>query len=97
MLKQSVLTSVFAVLLAVSVPAAAAPLAVGKGDSTATVLAAQQGKRVTVRLKSGEELTGKVVTVGDKVVQLGELSGKEFFDAVISLKGIEAVIIRVRE
>ncbi len=95
--RQAAVTMVFAVILACSVTVTAAPLTVGKGDTTATVLAAQKGNRVTVRLQSGEELSGKVITVGDHVLQLGELSGKEFFDAAIPLDGIAAVIIRVRE
>lgn len=95
--RQAAVTMVFAAILACSVTVAAAPLTVGKGDTTATVLAAQKGNRVTVRLQSGEELSGKVITVGDHVLQLGELSGKEFFDAAIPLDGIAAVIIRVRE
>lgn len=77
--------------------AQAAPLSVGKSDTIAAVLAAQQGNRVTVRLGSGAELSGKVVTVGDNVLQLGELAGKEFFDAAVPLGSIEAVIVRVRE
>ena len=76
---------------------AAAPLAVNKSDTVSGILAAQKGNRVTIRLQSGEELSGKVVTVGDHVLQLGELAGKEFFDAVIPMDGITAVIIRVRE
>ncbi len=76
---------------------AAAPLAVNKSDTVSAILTAQKGNRVTIRLQSGEELSGKVVTVGDQVLQLGELSGKEFFDAVIPIGGIAAVIIRVRE
>jgi len=97
MRRQTVVTIVFAAILTASVTGIAAPLTIGKGDTTATVLAAQKGNRVTVRLKSGEELTGKVVTVGDHVLQLGELSGKEFFDAAIPVDSIIAVIIRVRE
>lgn len=87
-----------ALVLAAAVnTAGAAPLAIGKGDDIAVVLGAQQGKRVTVRLGSGDELSGKVVLVGDSVLHLGELAGREFFDAVIPLAGIEALIIRVRE
>ena len=97
MFRQTLVTIIFAAFLAVSTTGAAAPLAIGKGDTTATVLVAQKGNRVTVRLTSGEELSGKVMTVGDHVVQLGELSGKEFFDAVIPLDSITAVIVRVRE
>lgn len=87
----------FILAMTLAVTASAAPLAVAKGDTVASVLSAQQGKRVTVRLASGEELSGKVATVGDGVLHLGELAGREFFDAVIPLTGIEAVIIRVRE
>ncbi len=75
----------------------AAPLTINKSDSVAAILAAQKGNRVTVKLQSGEELSGKVVTVGDAVVQLGELAGKEFFDAVIPLGSITAVVVRVRD
>ena len=97
MFRQAAVTMVFATILAFSVTVAAAPLTIAKGDTTASVLAAQKGNRVTVRLQSGEELSGKVITVGDHVLQLGELSGKEFFDAVIPMDSIAAVIIRVRE
>jgi hypothetical protein len=91
-------TLVTALVLAAAVNVAVAdPLAVGKGDDVAAVLTAQQGKRVTVRLSSGEELSGKIVLVGDRVVHLGELAGKEFFDAVIPFSAIEAIIARVRE
>ena len=75
----------------------AAPLTVSKSDTVAGLLAAQKGNRVTIKLQSGEELSGKVITVGDQVLQLGELAGKEFFDAVIPLGSVVAVIIRVRE
>lgn len=59
-------------------------------------LAAQQGKRVTLRLESGEELTGVLAEVGDKAVRLAELSGKEFFDAVVRVEDISAVIYRAK-
>ncbi|MBI1731709.1 MAG: hypothetical protein HYR49_02935 [Gammaproteobacteria bacterium] len=77
--------------------ASAAPLAINKSDTTASVLAAQKGNRVTIKLQSGEELSGKVVAVGDSVVQLGELAGREFFDAVIPISSVGAVIVRTRE
>jgi len=73
----------------------AEPLSVGGDDSIQSVLSAHQGKRVTVKLESGE-LTGKVGEVNGKIVHLVELSGKDFFDAVVSIKEIEAIVIRVR-
>ncbi len=77
--------------------ASAAPLTVSADDSIQTVLAAHKGKSVTVKLNSGEELTGKVGDVTAKLVVLQELSGKEFFDAAVSLEKIAAVVVRARE
>jgi hypothetical protein len=96
MIRRTFLPLVLVTVLAAA-PVSAAPLTVNKSDTTASVLAGQKGNRVTVRLQSGEELSGKVITVGDNVVQLGELAGKEFFDAVIPIGAIQAVIVRVRE
>jgi len=60
-------------------------------------LAAQKGKRVTVRLRSGQELTGLVRDTNAKVAVLGALGGREFFDAVVSLEHVEAVLIRTKQ
>jgi hypothetical protein len=54
------------------------------------------GKRVSLVLGTGPELTGVVASVGDQVVHLTALSGRDFFDAVVSLDRIEAVVVRVR-
>lgn len=54
------------------------------------------GKQVTVRLKSGHELTGTVAKVGQTAVHLSELAGKEFFDAVVRLDDISALVIQLR-
>jgi hypothetical protein len=61
------------------------------------VLAAQKGKKVTVRLRSGQETTGTVATVTPKVVQLSTVAGKEFFDAVVPLEAIEAIYVRTKD
>jgi hypothetical protein len=60
-------------------------------------LKAQQGKRATVVLTSGTELTGKVSELTQDSVKLAELSGKEFFDAVVDLDQVQAVVFRARE
>jgi len=62
----------------------------------ASTLAKYVGKRVTVHLKAGHELTGTVTKVGQTAVHLSELTGKEFFDAVVRLDDISALVIRVR-
>ena len=71
-----------------------------KVASTATVeslVTAQKGKRVTVRTRSGQELTGVVRDVTPRFVHIGALAGREFFDAVVSLDAVEAVIVRTKE
>lgn len=77
--------------------AASAELRVTPSDSVETVLAAQKDKRVTVRLRSGQEITGSVRSVSSKLVQLGAVTGKEFFDAVVPLEAVEAVLVRTKD
>lgn len=67
------------------------------GDTIQKVLEQQKGKRVTLRLQGGEELTGKVSFVSRDLVQLEELSRREFYDAVVDVGKVEAVIVRARE
>jgi hypothetical protein len=54
------------------------------------------GKMVTVRLDSGEALEGLVVKVGDHLVHISRLSGKDFYDAVARIDRISTVIFKVR-
>lgn len=77
-------------------PAGAQGLSVAAGDTAHAVVAAQKGKRITLRLASGQELSGIVREATDKLVVLGEVSGREFFDAVVPVGAIEAVLIRTR-
>lgn len=85
------------VLLVFSTVTYADPLVVKGDDDIASLLAANKGKRITVKLDSGEELTGIVGEVNNKIVQLQELAGKEFFDAVIDKEDISALIIRTKQ
>ena len=55
------------------------------------------GKRVTVTLASGNTFTGFVKEVGDHLVHLEKLDGKDFFDALIRLENITAIEARFRE
>ena len=65
-------------------------------DAIKHALEQQVGKRVKVKLASGQDLEGKVTKVGAHAVQLGELRGMEFFDATVRLDQVAAVIVRVR-
>ena len=57
-------------------------------------LEAQKGKVVTLRLLAGEEVSGKVADVGDAAVRLTELTGKEFYEALVRTDNISALIVR---
>ena len=54
------------------------------------------GKRVVLRLESGEEMEGTVTMVGERLVHISKLSKRDFFDAFVSIDRISAVIVRVR-
>ena len=71
-------------------------VAISPSDTTQSVLTAQKGKRVTVRLRSGQELTGTMRDTNGKVAVIASISGREFFDAVVPLDAIEAVLIRTK-
>jgi hypothetical protein len=79
-----------------ALPAQAQELSVSASDSVQTVLTARKGKQVTVRLSGGQELTGVVREVTGKLVVIGALSGREFFDAAVPLEKIEAVLVRAK-
>lgn len=83
-------------VLAMSGTALAQSISIAPSDTPTTVLAALKGKKVTLRLQSGQELTGTVKEATDRLVLLGELSGREFFDGVVPVAAIEAVIVRTR-
>jgi hypothetical protein len=82
--------------LAPSTSTAQDKLEVRKADTVKSLLERQVGKRVGLVLTTGPELTGIVADVGDQVVHLSQLGGREFFDAVVSLDRISAVVVRAR-
>jgi hypothetical protein len=77
-------------------PVGAEEWVVPAGATLQQILAAQQGKRVTIRMGDGGELSGLVRQVNPSVLHLGELVGKEFFDAVVALDKVGAVIVRTK-
>lgn len=75
-------------------PAQAQDLNVSAKDTLQSVLAAQKGKRVTLRVSGGQEITGVMREATATLVVLGGLTGREFFDAAVPLEKVEAVIVR---
>lgn len=76
--------------------ALAQPVGVSPSDTPQSFVAAYKGKRITVRLRSGQELSGLVRDVSGQLLVLGEVAGREFFDAVVPMSSIEAVLVRTR-
>ena len=72
-----------------------APLEVN-ADAIKVNLERQVGKRVRLRLISGQDVEGSVIAVGTAGVHVARLAGMDFFDAVVRLDQIAAVIVRVR-
>ena len=72
-------------------------LTVSASDTTRSMVAAQKGKRITLRLRSGQELSGIVRDVTERLLVLSEVQGREVFDAVVPIEAIEAVLVRVRQ
>jgi len=93
-----VLALVAASAAALALPAAAqdTKLEVRDADTVKSVLERHVGKRVSLVVAAGPELTGTVVKVAGNVVHLGELQGRELFDAVVGLDRISAVVVRTR-
>ncbi len=60
------------------------------------VLTGYVGKRVAIRLDGGEEMEGIVSSIGDHLVHISKLSKRDFYDALIRIDRIDAVIIRMR-
>ena len=58
------------------------------------VLQSNTGKAVELRMQCGEKIGGKVEQVNDNVVLLSHLTGAEYYDGVVNLKDISAVITR---
>lgn len=81
---------------AITLSAQASTLTPAKDSTQAAVLQTQAGKPVELILKSGQSIGGKVASVGDNVVHLTSLTGKEMFEATISISDISAVVVRTK-
>jgi hypothetical protein len=67
----------------------------GIADNLRSLYAAK--KPVTVVLKGGQSYSAKIARVGDAYVLLSELSGKEFYDALVAIDEIAAIEVRARD
>jgi hypothetical protein len=54
------------------------------------------GKKVSITVNSGKSFTGTVKEVGNHLLHVEKLEGKEYFDALILIEHIEAIDARFR-
>ena len=59
-------------------------------------LASNIGKRVSLMISAGESVEGTIEKVGDHFVLMSKLSGKEFYDALVRIDEVKAVVFRAR-
>jgi hypothetical protein len=55
------------------------------------------GKDIYVHLKSGKTIQGYVKSVGDGLLHLEKLAGKEFYDALVLIEEIGAIEAKFRD
>jgi len=55
------------------------------------------GKDVFIHLRSGKTFQGYLKSVGNGLVQLEKLAGREFYDALIRIEDISAVEAKLRD
>ncbi len=53
------------------------------------------GQRVVLKTDAGD-IEGTVTSVGDHVVHISKLSGRDFYDAVVVIDRISSVVFRAR-
>lgn len=95
-----VVTILFLGTFLISAPAISAEenvLKFNKADTLQQTLSRHVGNRVELVLKSGQTLSGIVKELGPSILHLSELSGKEYFDALVRVDHVSAVIIRVKK
>jgi hypothetical protein len=83
-------------LAVLSAPASAGELKFEPKTSTTMreALVELTKERVSLSLDSGEQIEGIVTMVGNSVVYITKLSGKVYYDAVVSIDKINAIILR---
>jgi hypothetical protein len=55
------------------------------------------GKDVHVHLRSGKSFQGYVKSVGDGLLHLEKLAGRDFFDALVRIEDVSALEVKFRD
>lgn len=66
------------------------------GDTIKSILEKQVGQNVELRMKSGDKIAGKLEKLNDNLAHLSSLTGAEYFDGVVVLENVAAVVVRAK-
>lgn len=94
---KSLLSFCLAALLTLSPALGQANIDLEPNDSVQTVLQRQVGQTVELRMASGEKIGGKLEKVNEKLAFLSQLTGAEYFTAVVVIEDIAAVVVRAKK
>jgi hypothetical protein len=91
------LTICLSLLLALSPALAQGNLELEPNDSMQTILQRQVGQTVELRMTSGDKIGGKLEKVNEKLAYITQLTGAEYFSAVVLIDDIAAVMVRTKK
>ncbi len=77
-----------------------APVDDAKFDVASTIkdnLKIYVGKDVVIHLSSGKSFQGNIKSIGDHLIHVEKLSGKDFYDALIRIEDITAIEAKFRD
>jgi hypothetical protein len=94
-MKQFFISSVLLVLFSGMV-VAQGKIDMQSSDTIETILRKNVGQTVELRLECADKIGGKVEKVTDKLVQISQITGAEYYDGVVDLEDIVAVVVRTK-
>ncbi|OGR00202.1 MAG: hypothetical protein A2511_03155 [Deltaproteobacteria bacterium RIFOXYD12_FULL_50_9] len=74
-----------------------ASVEINNSDSMRDLLQRNVGQIVEIRLLSGEILSGRLVRTTPTLLHLSKITGRNYFDAVIRIDHVSAMIVQVNQ
>lgn len=90
------MSAVISLLLINGLYAGEAPFDLNPRFGLKEVLMAKVGTRVAVKTDLGETIEGTVTKVGDHLLHLSKITGKDFYDAIVRIDRITSVVMKIR-
>lgn len=70
---------------------------IGQDATMNDVLQSKVGQYVEIKLLSGEALSGRLVRTTPNLLHLSKITGRNYFDAVIRIDHVSAMIVQVNQ